>query len=38
LLALCVALLLIRVRQELTDIALDDAWIRLDERARARES
>ena len=37
LLALCMGILLIRVRQELTDIALDDAWIRLDERARARD-
>jgi heme exporter protein C len=35
---LCIGLMLIRVRQELTELALDDAWIRLDERARVRDT
>jgi heme exporter protein C len=34
LLLLTVPLLLVRIRQELTDSALDDAWIRLDARER----
>jgi heme exporter protein C len=37
LLLTCLALLIIRTRQELTMIALDDAWIRLDEQSRARK-
>jgi heme exporter protein C len=37
LLLTCVALLIIRTRQELTLIALDDAWIRLDEKSRTRK-
>jgi heme exporter protein C len=37
LLLTCVALLILRTRQELTLIALDDAWIRLDEKSRARK-
>jgi len=32
---LSIALLLVRLRQELTDIALDEAWIRLNERGEA---
>jgi heme exporter protein C len=35
LVAVAVALLLTRIRQEMTAIALDDAWIAFDERARA---
>jgi hypothetical protein len=34
-LLLCVALLIVRVRQEITAMDLDDAWARLDEVAGA---
>jgi heme exporter protein C len=37
LLLTCLALLIIRTRQELTLIALDDAWIRLDDKGRSRK-
>jgi hypothetical protein len=30
------ALLLVRIRQELTELALDDAWVTVDERERAK--
>ena len=38
LLLLSVALLLIRVRQEMNEHILDEAWIRLDEKTRDRQS
>jgi len=37
LLLLTVALLLIRIRQELTAFALDDVWVRWEDRSRARD-